>query len=1018
MSWGRACVPGVLLVLAGVWSVPVLAQIEDIVVTARKTTENLQDVPISIDAISQEEIERKGIRSISDVAQFTPSVQFDESFAQSDTRITIRGLAPTRGRQNVAILVDGIDLSSEAVVSSGGSLLVNQRLLDIERIEVVKGPQNALYGRSAFAGAIQYITKKPAEEFESDISVDVNDQDQYSLNGGVSFPILGEALGVRFNGSIWDEEGFYDNKTTGDSLADEEGFGVSMSTRSAFDNGLTLNFRAEYTHDEGKPTAQAFVPFNTFLEIPDEAKDDLPGVDNAGLAQCWPDFINTVSEQSIPTTDGGGNVTAFSDRSMVERARRIITPELAAQLGFPDQPLAPDDPAAAQVYGDIIAANPSLYPYCEYQTFGFAGKFPDGDDLKAIVGTDPNSPGNDFDGFDRDFWRVALNAELALERGSFNFWGGYLRDDNTETQDTNAFGIPSDSIFGDDNVNTFSFDNDKVTEQTSLEIRYRTDIEGPLNMVVGAQYWNEDVQNDSRSITAQGSGSHCTWQSSTGDTFPLTDDYCPGYTETPILPYQNAAYGFRKPSPVNRETDHWSIYTELDFELAEDWLIKFEGRFSREEIKVKGPVSYDPESSGGPGGLNPCGIFFRACQPFGDWLADGNFFADSFDAQDPDDGPGLIAGIPDVCRQQNPERVQRSIDYGPADDVDGDGEPDGIDTFNPWCTGRLDTKENWFLPKVTLDWQAQDDMLLYASWAKARKPGGYSLLTVGSSFLDEELAEFAPEKQDVWEVGAKTEWLDSTIRLNGAFFFQDFQDKQALTSVLSRSGERIVSKTVNAAEASVWGAEVDVTWAPVAEFIGGSWTVSGGYQWLDSEYNDFQVANGSISTTTNGGNCTPVVVGGSQLCSIDYSGNDLENAPEGSFVGQLRYARELPSDLSFYIETDVQWTDKRYSDITNNFYTDEFWNADFRVGLQAETWEVLAYVDNVFDDDTVRSSGGGPGLGCCFVLGSSLDFTPGLAPEDQQPRDAVMVDLPLYRSAFLPPPRVFGLRANYRFGGT
>ncbi|MGI9331137.1 MAG: TonB-dependent receptor plug domain-containing protein, partial [Gammaproteobacteria bacterium] len=388
-----------LLVLAGLCSVPALAQIEDIVVTARKTTENLQDVPISIDAISQEEIERKGIRNISDLAQFSPSVQFDESFAQSDTRITIRGLAPTRGRQNVAVLVDGIDLSSEAVVSSGGSLLVNQRLLDIERIEVVKGPQNALYGRSAFAGAIQYITKKPAETFESDISVDVNDQDQYSLNGGVSFPILGEALGVRFNGSIWDEEGFYDNKTTGNSLADEEGFGVSMSTRSAFDNGLTLNFRAEYTHDEGKPTAQAFVPFNRFLDIPDEAKDDVPGVDNAGLAQCWTDFINTVSQQSDPTVDGGGNVTAFSDRTIVERARRIITPQLAAQLGFPDQPLAADDPAAAQVYGDIIAANPSLYPYCEYQTFGFAGQFPDGDDLKAVIGTDPNSPGKDFDGF-------------------------------------------------------------------------------------------------------------------------------------------------------------------------------------------------------------------------------------------------------------------------------------------------------------------------------------------------------------------------------------------------------------------------------------------------------------------------------------------------------------------------------------------------------------------------------------------------------------------------------------------
>ena len=155
-NWLPAVI-GLLVWLALSVGSPAWGQVEEIVVTARKRTENLQDVPLSVTAFGQEAIQRKGIRNVADVAQFTPSVQFDESFAQSDTRITIRGLAPTRGRQNVAILVDGIDLSSEAITSSGGSLLVNTRLLDVERIEVIKGPQNALYGRSAFAGAIQYM---------------------------------------------------------------------------------------------------------------------------------------------------------------------------------------------------------------------------------------------------------------------------------------------------------------------------------------------------------------------------------------------------------------------------------------------------------------------------------------------------------------------------------------------------------------------------------------------------------------------------------------------------------------------------------------------------------------------------------------------------------------------------------------------------------------------------------------------------------------------------------------------
>ena len=89
-----------------------MAQMEEVIVTARKREEGLQDVPMSVTAFTRQDIERKGITNIADVARFTPSIQFDESFTQSDTRITIRGLAPTRGRQNVAILVDGIDLST------------------------------------------------------------------------------------------------------------------------------------------------------------------------------------------------------------------------------------------------------------------------------------------------------------------------------------------------------------------------------------------------------------------------------------------------------------------------------------------------------------------------------------------------------------------------------------------------------------------------------------------------------------------------------------------------------------------------------------------------------------------------------------------------------------------------------------------------------------------------------------------------------------------------------------------
>jgi iron complex outermembrane receptor protein len=137
--------------MATVMAMPVLADneagLEEVVVTARKREENLQDVSMSITAIPAAEIERLGIQDVDDVARLDASLIYDKGYSATDNRISIRGLSPTRGRVNVAILVDGIDTSSESISFGGGSLLATNRLLDLQAVEIVKGPQSALYGR-------------------------------------------------------------------------------------------------------------------------------------------------------------------------------------------------------------------------------------------------------------------------------------------------------------------------------------------------------------------------------------------------------------------------------------------------------------------------------------------------------------------------------------------------------------------------------------------------------------------------------------------------------------------------------------------------------------------------------------------------------------------------------------------------------------------------------------------------------------------------------------------------------
>jgi len=126
--------------------------IEEIVVTARKHEENLQTVPVAITAFTAADIEAAGIRDLRDIATLTPGLVFDTMVGEYLAIPTIRGLTQNDlfgDVNNVEIFLDGVNVSGR----SG----LNFNLLDVERIEVVKGPQSALYGRNSFAGAINFV---------------------------------------------------------------------------------------------------------------------------------------------------------------------------------------------------------------------------------------------------------------------------------------------------------------------------------------------------------------------------------------------------------------------------------------------------------------------------------------------------------------------------------------------------------------------------------------------------------------------------------------------------------------------------------------------------------------------------------------------------------------------------------------------------------------------------------------------------------------------------------------------
>ena len=136
------------------------------------------------------------------------------------------------------------------------------------------------------------------------------------------------------------------------------------------------------------------------------------------------------------------------------------------------------------------------------------------------------------------------------------------------------------------------------------------------------------------------------------------------------------------------------------------------------------------------------------------------------------------------------------------------------------------------------------------------------------------------------------------------------------------------------------------------------------------------------------------------FCRLDYAGNELERTPKQSYAASMRIQRPfLDTPYEYLFELSGSWQDKRWAEPENLVEFDSYALMDLRLGLVSDQWEVIAYVDNVLDDDTFKTGGSGPDFGDQVT---DLGFTAGLGTT--------------HYFANMPDPRVFGIRAGYRFG--
>ena len=280
-------------------STMVLAQgtaLEEIVVTAQKREESLQDTPVAVSAFTAAAIEAKGIEDISEVASFTPNLVFDTtspiSGLSSGAVVFIRGIGNTdfslTTDPGVGTYVDGVYMSR----SAGGVLDV----LDVERIEVLRGPQGTLFGRNTMGGAISITSRKPADEFQGKAELTAGEFDRLDARVSVDVP-LSDRVRATLALSEKNRDGFVDRVLVGDKLGDENKFALRASLMFEPSENIDFQVSYDYTKIDEQSAGSTLAGFT-------------PGAGTVGYALAtFGDIGAGLADLSQYITDGSDDIT-------------------------------------------------------------------------------------------------------------------------------------------------------------------------------------------------------------------------------------------------------------------------------------------------------------------------------------------------------------------------------------------------------------------------------------------------------------------------------------------------------------------------------------------------------------------------------------------------------------------------------------------------------------------------------------------------------------------------------------
>ncbi|HLZ77310.1 TonB-dependent receptor [Phenylobacterium sp.] len=925
--------------------------IEELVVTAEKREQNLQDVPIAISAFTDKQRDIVGIQSIQDMTNFTPGLQY----STSTDRVSLRGLGRLTNvlsaDASVANYADGV--YETFAVRAGASTLFT------DRVEVLRGPQGTLYGRNSIAGALNIISKRPTEDWYAEARVGYANYEHSDVEFAVSGPTAIPGWKFRLAAQWEDQEQGWIKNTVPNRASEGNVLNtlyIEGQIEGKFGDNLEMWSKFGYTNwknGAGGPGSQSggWTP-NIYSADPAHPNQVLPNI-SAGNPNGGNGF-NIIEFPQASTNINAG----FGCSGLATNVISANGPGIAGCVNAShSSPWLKNSPISYQV------RLPNAYTVASHWTY----HTPDFD-VKYIVGG-------------VRYW-YHLNG--SVPNGSA---------DSPITQ----FTAGATTFYPQE-----SFDYQERNGFISHELNLVSTTDKPLQWIVGAYYFD---QNYTQPVSTEEEPAQKQWFSVP----PF------GVCLSGTIPN---ATSVACPTGIGRRFDNRPAVEDISYATYGQLTYKFDPT-----LTLTGGLRYSHDEKRGTESVRLLCFGLPACLS---GLPPEIFAA-------PLDLTGVttvVAGGTGVGIDQIPQGVTGGTSYNPA---------------TGFATRHYDASWEAVTGTAKVDWQPDDNTLLYGSYSRGYRSGGFNIgiFTVLSfkPFSDKETV-------DAFEVGFKKNWPNN-LQTNVALYHYEYNNLQIpITEIQGGSGALVSTSTTafyNVPKSRSQGIELETIWQPIQDL-----QLIFNYSLIDAKVITGQAVDIVDPTAVQQG-AKPIhtlaqcQAGGAAVagdCATDdptnglpgggfqrqqsLAGNDLPNAPRNklAFAGNYTWrfaAGSLTGNLSY------SWRDKAYGTVFTRWYTEapswDQWDARAIWTSKDNHYELIGYIKNIFDKigydqgaiasriNGAFSNVYGPnpaGLTCSPIVTGSGNLAAGQL-------GTVNCVQGIQKTFYTTPPRTFGVDLRYKF---